>query len=136
MKMWRAIIACTLLVACSLTAGLAQTQGEMNDQACNKYKKADAELNKVYRQVLSENKADVLFVSKLKNAQRAWVAYRDAQLEALYPAANPQEYGSVYPMCHCEAMTELARQRTKELQRWVDGVKEGDVCAGSVKIRG
>lgn len=136
MKTWKVIVTGAILLIGSLTVVLAQTQGEMNREACNDYKKADAELNKVYQQVLNENKANVLFVSKLKTAQRAWIAYRDAHVESLYPAANPQtEYGSVYPMCHCSVLTDLTRKRTEELRRWVDGIEEGDVCSGSVKIK-
>lgn len=136
MKISKAIVTSTLVLACFLVAVLAQTQGEMNQEACDDYKKADAELNKVYQQVLTEYRADTLFVSKMKNAQRAWVAYRDAHLESVFPAADPREYGSVYPMCRCTALTEITKKRTAELRRWVVGVKEGDVCAGSVKMRG
>ena len=136
MKIWKAVLVGALLLTGSLAVVLAQTQGEMNQQACGEYKKADAELNKVYQQVLRENKTDVVFARKLRNAQRAWVTYRDAHVESLYPSANPRfEYGSVYPMCYCEALTELTKKRTEELRRWIEGVEEGDVCSGSVKIK-
>lgn len=36
---------------------------------------------------------------KIKAAGEAWLAYRDAYMDAMYPAKNKQaEYGSVYPM--------------------------------------
>jgi uncharacterized protein YecT (DUF1311 family) len=36
-------------------------------------------------------------VTKLKQAQRAWIAFRDAHLEARFPKADKQaEYGSAY----------------------------------------
>ena len=130
------IVTTALFLTCCVTVVIAQTQGDLDRQACNEYKKADAELNKVYQQVLTEYRADTLFVSKMKNAQRAWVAYRDAHLESLFPAADPREYGSVYPMCRCTALTQITKKRTAELRQWVVGIKEGDVCAGSVKIRG
>lgn len=135
MKIWKATVIGALLLPFSLTVVLAQTQGDLNDRFCNQYKNADAELNKVYQRVLSENGADTLFVEKMKAAQRAWVAYRDAHFESLYPAADPREYGSVYPMCRCQTLTEITKKRTNELRRWVQGVREGDVCAGSIKIR-
>ena len=126
-----------LLIAFTSISALAQTQAEMDREACNEYRKADVELNRVYQQVLGEYKADGLFVEKLRGAQRAWVVYRDAQMEALYPARDPQRaYGSVHRMCRCQALTELTLQRVEELRRWVMGVEAGDVCAGSIRIRG
>ncbi|HEV7238285.1 MAG TPA: lysozyme inhibitor LprI family protein [Thermoanaerobaculia bacterium] len=126
-----------LLLAFTSLSTLAQTQAEMDREACNEYKHADAELNRVYQQVIHEYKADGLFIEKLRGAQRAWLAYRDAQIEALYPARDPlHAYGSVHRMCHCQAMTELTLERTEVLRRWVMGVEEGDVCSGSIRIRG
>jgi uncharacterized protein YecT (DUF1311 family) len=126
-----------LIVVLTPLSALTQTQAEMDREACGEYQKADAELNRVYQQVLGEYKADILFVEKLRVAQRAWLAYRDAQLGALYPARDPQRaYGSVHRMCRCQALTELTLERTEVLRRWVMGVEAGDVCAGSVRIRG
>jgi uncharacterized protein YecT (DUF1311 family) len=112
----------------------AQTQSRMSADSCAAYKKADSALNDTYKKVLSEYAKDRLFLQKLKTAQRAWVAYRDAHLDALYPAADKQaEYGSIYTTCRCAALEELTEQRTKELQKWLDGVPEGETCRGSIK---
>src|SRR5882762_1899922 len=62
----------------------AANQRELNDCFCNQYEKADAELNRVYQQLINANENDQRFVDKLKTAQRAWIAFRDAQLEAIY----------------------------------------------------
>jgi uncharacterized protein YecT (DUF1311 family) len=122
-----------LLAVCNAQA---QTQAEMNDSACAKYKKADAEMNAVYRQVLNKYKSETAFVAKFKTAQRSWVAFRDAHLESLYPEPNKlQAYGSVNPVCRCRVLTELTADRTKQLKQWLNGAEEGDVCSGSVKIR-
>ena len=93
-------------------------------------------MNAVYRQVLNKYKGDTLFVAKLKAAQRAWIAFRDAHLESLYPEANKlQAYGSVNPVCRCGGLTELTAERAKQLKQWLNGAEEGDVCSGSVKIK-
>jgi len=113
----------------------AQTQGQMNDEACRKYQQAEAEMNTVYKQVLAEYKSETTFIKKLGAAQRAWLVFRDAHLEALYPEIDKTRYGSVYPMCRCDALSELTRERTKMLKKWITGNKEGDVCTGSVKIK-
>jgi uncharacterized protein YecT (DUF1311 family) len=137
MNSWRAgVIIALLLLPLSFTVAPAQTQADMNKEACDEYQKADVELNKSYQQILSGYKADAVFARKMKTSQRAWVTYRDAHLASLYPAANPQsEYGSVFSMCRCMALAKITKQRTEELRRWVDGVEEGDACAGSIKVR-
>jgi uncharacterized protein YecT (DUF1311 family) len=115
-----------------------QDQMELTEKACSDYKKADAEMNSIYRKVLAENKKDRLFVQKMRAAQRAWVAFRDAHLESLYPATDKRAaYGSVHPMCHCMELQTLTDERAKVLKVWLDGVgeSEGDVCAGSIKIK-
>ena len=107
----------------------AMTQFDMNNCFCAQYQKADAELNRVYRQLLAANEADKVSTEKLKNAQRAWIAFRDAELEAIYPTTDDPRltYGSVYPMCYCIAQQSLTEERTKQLKRMLSG-KEGDVC--------
>ena len=97
--------------------------------------RADADLNREYQQLLHQYRDDVRFIRNARRAQRAWIAYRDAQLALLYPYAERRGfYGSVYPMCRCMAVLELTKKRVEELRPWVDGVQEGDVCSGSIKI--
>ncbi|HEY1204870.1 MAG: lysozyme inhibitor LprI family protein [Bryobacteraceae bacterium] len=104
---WTIILAA--LVPCLLFAqdsaryractGKAKAQPELNACAADEAKRVDAELNRVYRELLSKNTDDPAAVEKIKNAQRAWVAYRDAYIEAMFPAQDKQaEYGSMYPM--------------------------------------
>jgi uncharacterized protein YecT (DUF1311 family) len=130
------IILLVLILASAFTVTTAQTQAELNQKACDNYKVIDAEMNKVYQQILKGYRADNLFIQKLKAAQRAWLAYRDAEFKALYPAADAQgEYGSIYPVCRCNALQEMTSERTKVLRRWIEGVKEGDPCSGSIKVK-
>ena len=110
----------------------SQNQLELTEQACAAYKKADAEMNAIYQKILNENRKDRLFVQKLRSAQRAWLMFRDAHLESIFPAADKRAaYGSVQPMCHCMELEKITDERTRVLKQWVDGVEEGDVCAGS-----
>ena len=92
-------------------------------------------MTEIYSRVLNEYTKDAEFIAKLKMAQKAWTTFRDAQVEALFPRANKRvEYGTVYPMCHCIELQSLTEERTKQLKMWVDGIPEGDVCSGSVKV--
>ena len=111
----------------------AQTQAEMNDKAAQDFQKADKQLNKVYQQILNEYKDDIAFIENLKKAQRIWIQFRDAEMLAKFPDREKGYYGTVQPTCLSMYKTELTNARTKQLQIWINGIEEGDVCAGSVK---
>jgi uncharacterized protein YecT (DUF1311 family) len=68
-------------------------------------------------------------------AQRAWLAYRDAELKAGFPHRSSRIYGSVYPMCASLVGEALTRQRIAHLRQWLTGIPEGDACAGSVRAK-
>jgi uncharacterized protein YecT (DUF1311 family) len=77
----------------------AKTQIEMNGCASAEATRADKELNRVYAQVLLKSASVAEAAEKAKASQRAWVAYRDAYIEASYPAKDKQtQYGSMYPL--------------------------------------
>jgi len=113
----------------------AYTQLEMNECASTSFQRADAELNSVFQQILKEYGDDTVFIEKLRISQRAWIVFRDAELDALFPKTGNRRrvYGSVFPMCWSYALGSLTRTRTAELRRWLNGTEEGDVCAGSVR---
>lgn len=76
----------------------AKTQAAMNVCASDEAGRADKQLNDVYRTLLQKT-TDTTAATKIKVAERAWITYRDAYIDAMYPAENKQaEYGSVYPM--------------------------------------
>ena len=107
-----------------------QTQSEINFDAGKKYQSADSNLNIVYKKILKEY-SDTTFIKNLKESQRLWVKFRDAELKMKYP--NSITYGSVQPMCVSLYLTDLTNDRIKTLQTWLDGIEEGDACSGSVK---
>ena len=103
----------------------ASTQLEMNECAGREYKKADAEMNKVYKALMA--KRDLEGQGALREAQRLWLQFRDAHLQAIYPSSDPRAYGSVHPMCVAIILAQLTAERTKHLKRMLEP-KEGDVC--------
>lgn len=109
----------------------AQSQGELNDCAGGKATHADQKLNQTYQAVLKKYADKTLFIDRLRKAQRAWVTFRDAQLEMKYPPGEAA--GSVEPMCVSLYKAELTEQRSNELRQWLTGMEEGDVCCGSIK---
>lgn len=125
------VIACAWAICAS---GVSQSNSNHEDG--NDYERADAHLNEVYRQILEDYKEDAVFISRLTEAQRIWILYRDAELEIKFPEENKAaEYGSVYPDCAVGYLAELTLERTRKLQTWLSGVEEGDVCSGSLKIK-
>jgi len=80
------------------------TQMELNQCAANDYRAADRDLNAYYSK-LEKTK-------ELVAAERAWIAYRDA--ECAYQA-KAVEGGSMAPMVHASCLTELTKQRLKQL---------------------
>jgi len=122
------MIFCGAAMACT-----AQSQATMNQDAGAAYQKADKELNDVYQRILKEYREDTVFIDKLKDAQRLWVQFRDAEVAMKYP--DTKNYRSAVPMCWNLYLTELTKERTKKLNVWITGIEEGDVCAGSVRIK-
>ena len=98
----------------------AQSQMELNEQAGKRLEKADAELNKVYKQVLAQHTADPEFTAVIKEGQRAWLKHVEAHMKVLFfvkEGENPREvYGSIYPTEYAEAKAALLNARIKDLK--------------------
>ena len=76
-----------------------QTQSELNMCASDEAARADSELNSAYTGWLAQIEGDSLAIAKLREAEKAWLRYRDAYIEAVYPAKDKQlTYGTIYPM--------------------------------------
>jgi len=105
----------SLLAACfcfALSSVHAQTQAEMNAQARKDFEQVDAELNKIYQSLLAKL-ADTEAKNKLRESQRAWLAFRDA--EAAF-AADQVRGGSAAPVLRWTSMTQTTEQRVKQLK--------------------
>jgi uncharacterized protein YecT (DUF1311 family) len=114
----------------------ATTQSQRDQCASTQLKAADGELNRVYKAILKKYKNDTDFLRKLRNAQQAWLKFRDAELEAQFPLADKRaRYGSAYPMCANLFLVRRTQERIKDLRQWLDGTEEGNVCAGSVRYK-
>jgi len=100
------------LVALPTRDANAQSQAEMNRQAAKDFEKADAQLNSTYAALMAKL-PDAESQGKLKESQRAWIAFRDA--EAAF-AADEFRGGSMAPTLRYATMTELTQQRIKQLK--------------------
>lgn len=107
----------------------AVTQADINQCAGSKQQKADAELNQLYQQALVLAKKDPVATDKIRQAERAWLKYRDAQVAMHYPPRAQGEYGSVQSLCEATLLQKLTENRIKELKEWLKTPEEGDVCS-------
>jgi uncharacterized protein YecT (DUF1311 family) len=89
----------------------ADNQADMNNCWGKQYKAADVKLNQVYRQFVSM--LDDEEKLQLKEAQTAWLKYRDANCEF---AADRYKGGSMRPMAHAICLADVTQNRTTELK--------------------
>jgi uncharacterized protein YecT (DUF1311 family) len=87
-----------------------QTQAEMNTCAALEFHRTDAKLNTVYQQVLK--RIDPSRLPKLRAAQRAWLAFRDAQCAF---EGSESEGGTMQPTLVSGCKTEVTKARIEQL---------------------
>lgn len=87
---------------------------------------ARRELDKVLNQVL-HRWPDPKIVRKVRAAQAAWLKYRDAELNACFPAADQRlVYGSSFPERWALEEARLMRMRVRALQGYLS--EQGESC--------
>ena len=93
----------------------ASTQLELNQCTAEQYKKADASLNALYKEIGSDlaRNNDAAAVGKLKAAERVWLKYRDLHCDA---ARHQFKGGSMSPMIWADCMTGVTLNRIQELK--------------------
>lgn len=101
----------------------AMDQATMNACAEQSFKKADGELNRLYRQIEKRLADDQNTKRLLVAAQRAWIAFRDA--ECTFSSSGAAE-GSIYPMIVTQCRDELTRHRVDDFKSYLS-CKEGDL---------
>lgn len=105
----------------------ASTQLAINQCAAEDAQKTDAALNQTYERLLSKYADDPGKVARIKKAQRAWIVFRDAEVDAYFPKGGSPQNGSVTPMCRLLELTSLTAERAKELKAILEA-RDGDVC--------
>jgi uncharacterized protein YecT (DUF1311 family) len=94
---------------------MGETTLEMKMCSATKYKQADDELNKVYRQLMSKLDDDGHKAS-LKTAQQAWLKYRDNNCDFV---SYLYRGGSIYSVIVSDCMTSMTISRTKEMKEQI-----------------
>ena len=106
------------LDSCSQTAS---TQTDLSQCAGKQLRQAEARLATLLKRLRIDSDSP---------EEKAWEAYRDAQLKAIYPPVSDEraEYGSVYPMCWATLKRKLTESRIRDLKALT--TSEGDTCLG------
>ncbi len=79
-----------------------------------RYEKADQRLNAIYAKLVAQ--VDPQRREKLKQAQRSWVTFRNANADFLASAA---EAGTLAPLIRVTAMADMTDGRAAELEKLV-----------------
>jgi uncharacterized protein YecT (DUF1311 family) len=97
------------------------TQLDMNFCSRRDYEKADAEMNKVYKQLMLElagYKND--HRPKFQEAQALWLKYRDANCDS---EASVYEGGTIRPTVYYSCLASVTRERTKGIKAFLADTK-------------
>lgn len=128
-----ALLALCLALSCAAPVAFAEPKA-MDAGSEELFEMQDAVLNSNYQRILRIYADDPAFIAKLKASQRAWLKFRDAEMEALFPhAGKPGYYGSSYEQARRHWLGTLTEERTAQLARWLVGAEADDPFASSIK---
>jgi uncharacterized protein YecT (DUF1311 family) len=88
---------------------------ELKECASADLQKADKALNATYKKLMAKLD-DKIAKEKLKKAQRAWIAYRDANAEF---SADEARGGTAEGLLYMGTITQMTEQREKELAQYL-----------------
>ena len=109
--MYRPVVIGVVLLLLTRTPVYSQSMVEMKHTAERDFEKADAELNAVYKKALGQ--LSPKGVAALREAQRAWVTFRDKTAEAY---GTGEEGGSNEGLMYIRCQEAITQNRTKELK--------------------
>jgi len=99
-----------------------QGQSGMNICADADFKASDARLNADYHEIMKRLSGDAIARKLLQEAQRAWIAFRDAECKF---SSSGVEGGSIYPLVYSGCLQTLTDARVKQLGSYLK-CDEGD----------
>jgi len=103
--------------------GNATSQSDMNFCAEKSLTASDAEMNKVYNEIRGRLKGDAHAIKRLVAAQKAWIAFRDAECDF---QSSDVKGGSIYPFLYNTCADSMTQARTKDLKANLS-CEEGDL---------
>jgi len=101
----------------------AEDQAAMTQCAAQTYKASDAELNGLFHEIRQRLGGDAETRHLLRDAERAWIAFRDAECAC---AASAVAGGSAFPMVYDLCLDDLTNKRIEEFRQYLN-CEEGDI---------
>jgi hypothetical protein len=112
----RFMLAAAVTLSIAATAALADPGSDL--------KRADQALNQTFRKIQKRLADDADGKARLVKAQRAWIAFRDA--ECTFQSSG-DDGGSAAPMVAAACQADLTRDRTRQLKVYLN-CQEGDLA--------
>ena len=113
-----------------------KSQTDINLDEENSLTFLTSKLESMYSAVIEEYQDQKIFIKNFKKSQVAWKQYMESQLLARFPEDEEYRGGSSFGMCYALYKQQLIKERISSVNDWLIGFPEGEICGGSVKVKG
>ena len=113
-----------------------KSQTDINFDEENSLTFLTSKLDSMYSAVIVEYQDQKIFINNFKKSQVAWKQYMESQLLARFPEDEEYRGGSSFGMCYALYKQQLIKERISTVNDWLIGFPEGEICGGSVKVKG
>jgi uncharacterized protein YecT (DUF1311 family) len=129
----------TTLFSFFLGTAFAQAPEKMDTiqppNSCNDYIQLKKDMDDLVKKINTEYAKDAAFMAKFKKTQAAWLTFRDAQMDMIFPETDKKEYGTLYYVCRCNWLIEITTHRYDFLLKWISNFDTGEACGGSINSK-
>jgi hypothetical protein len=113
-----------------------KSQTDINLNEANSLTFLISKLDSMYNAVIVEYQDQKIFIKNFKKSQVIWKQYMESQLLARFPEDDELRGGSCFGMCYALYKQQLIKERISSVNDWLIGFPEGEICGGSVKVKG
>ena len=113
-----------------------KSQTDINLDEENSLTFLTSKLDSMYSAVIEEYQDQKIFIMNFKKSQVVWKQYMESQLLARFPEDEEYRGGSSFNMCYALYKQQLIKERISSVNDWLIGFPEGEICGGSVKVKG
>ena len=113
-----------------------KSQTDINLDEENSLTFLTSKLDSLYSAVILEYQDQEIFIKNFKKSQVVWKQYMESQLLARFPEDEEYRGGSSFGMCYALYKQQLIKERISSVNDWLIGFPEGEICGGSVKVKG
>ena len=113
-----------------------KSQTDINLDEANSLTLLTIKLDSMYSAVIVEYQDQEIFIKNFKKSQVVWKQYMESQLLARFPEDDEYRGGSSFGMCYALYKQQLIKERIYSVNDWLIGFPEGEICGGSVKVKG